>query len=193
VRDARAHIREARSDAKGALEDTRLALAHGREAKDPQAILPVRGGTAARLYEHGQVDEARGLAREVVELARSDPRESAWALPWAFLFSPLAYEFERELRDALEEISPGPWKTLTFACLDRDFVRAAEIWAGAGSPTMESRLRLRAGEELIETGKRAEAEAELAKALTFYRTVEATYFIRRAEAPLEPRAGSGSA
>jgi hypothetical protein len=56
---------------------------------------------------------------------------------------------------------------------------------------MEARLRLRAGEELIEAGRRAEGEAELAKALAFYRTVDATYFIRRAEALLERPARSG--
>jgi hypothetical protein len=54
-------------------------------------------------------------------------------------------------------------------------------------------MPLRTGEELIETGRRAEGEEELAKALALYRTVEATSFIRRAEALLEPRARTGSA
>ncbi|HXH95800.1 MAG TPA: hypothetical protein VNH40_01200, partial [Gaiellaceae bacterium] len=188
---ARAHIREARGDVEGALADTRLALAGGRAAKDPQAILPVLGLAASRLFDHGYAPEARELARELVEVARANPQESVCQLPWTFSFSPLAVEFESELRDAVEQAPPGPWKTLAFACLDRDFVRAAEIWAGAGSPTMEARLRLRAGEELIEAGRRAEGEAELAKALAFYRAVDATYFIRRAEALLERPARSG--
>jgi class 3 adenylate cyclase len=193
VRDARAQIREARGDVEGALADARLAAAGGREAKDPQAILPALGGAAAQLCAHGQTDEGRELAREVVGLARSLPGDSVHALSWAFLLSPLAAEFESELREALGKAPSGPWKTLSFACLDRDFVRAAEIWAGAGSPTMEARLRLRAGEELIETGRGAEGEAQLAKALAFYRTVDATSFVRRAEALLEPRARSSSA
>jgi hypothetical protein len=38
-----------------------------------------------------------------------------------------------------------------------------------------------AGEELIETGRRAEGEEQLEQALTFYRSVGATFFIQRAE------------
>ena len=56
-----------------------------------------------------------------------------------------------------------------------------------GSPPWEARLRLRAAEELIETGRRAEGEAELAKALAFYRSVGATFYINRGEAA--PRHG----
>ena len=55
------------------------------------------------------------------------------------------------------------------------------MWAEAGSPTWEARLRLRAAEELIETGRRAEGEVELQKAIAFYRTVGATFFIQRGE------------
>jgi hypothetical protein len=81
----------------------------------------------------------------------------------------------------VERSSTGPWRDLAFVCLDRDFVHAADIWAEAGSPTWEARLRLRAAQELIETGRRAEGEGELQKALTFYRTVGATFFIQRGE------------
>ena len=41
-----------------------------------------------------------------------------------------------------------------------------------------------AAEELIETGRRDEGEAELEKALAFYRSVGATFFIERGEALL---------
>jgi len=46
---------------------------------------------------------------------------------------------------------------------------------------MEARLRERAAEELIETGRHAEARVELEKALDFYRVVGATFFVQRAE------------
>ncbi len=39
-------------------------------------------------------------------------------------------------------------------------------------------------EELIATGRRAEGEAELDKALAFYRSVGATFFVQRGEALL---------
>lgn len=107
-----------------------------------------------------------------------------------FLYARTALEHESGLRDALRNAPHPPWKELGFACLDREFARAAEMWAEAGSPTWEARLRLRAAEELIETGRRAEGEAELQKAIAFYRTVGATYFIERGEALIDAAASA---
>ena len=133
---------------------------------------------------HDLAGEARDLAVELVELGRTYPHTAAWAFPFEFLLARVALEFERELREALDLSPAGPWKALAFVCLDRDFVRAADMWAKGGSPTWEARLRLRVAEELIETGRRAEGEVELAKALAFYRTVGATFYIDRGEALL---------
>ena len=58
------------------------------------------------------------------------------------------------------------------------------MWATAGSPPWEARLRLRAAEELIEAGRRPEGEIQLAKALAFYRTVGATFYLERGAALL---------
>jgi tetratricopeptide (TPR) repeat protein len=184
TRADRAGIRGARGDVEGALADYRRAVTLARSSNDPQRLLPTLGDVSLAFETHGLIDEARGLAREVVDVARAHPHAAVWALPFEFLFSHFAVEFELELREALEDAPPGPWKELAFACLDRDFVRAAEMWADAGSPTFEARSRLRAAEELIETGRRAEGGAELQKALAFYRSVGATFFIQRGEALL---------
>ena len=85
-----------------------------------------------------------------------------------------------ELATALEKGPPWPWRELAFACLDRDFVRAADVCAEGGGPTWEAQLRLRAAEELAEAGRLAEAEEQSVRALAFYRSVGATYFIERA-------------
>ncbi len=45
-------------------------------------------------------------------------------------------------------------------------------------------MRLIAGQEYAAEGRRAEAEAELAAALAFYRSVGATRYVRRGEALL---------
>ena len=111
--------------------------------------------------------------------------EAALALSFAFLLSRLALEFEPALREALEDAPPGPWKDLAFVCLDRDFVRAADIWAAGGSPPLEARVRLRAAEELVENGRRAEGEEQARRALEFYRSVAATHYIDRCETLLE--------
>jgi len=184
VRGFRGRIREGRNDVEGGLADYRRGVALARETQDPQELLPQLGAAALAFETHGRPEEARALAREVVELARAYPPDAVWGLTYEFLFSRVAIDFDSELREALEGAPPWPWKDLAFACLDRHFVRAAEMWAEAGSPTWEARLRLRAAEELIETGRRAAGEAELAKALAFYRTVSATFFINRCEALL---------
>lgn len=42
-------------------------------------------------------------------------------------------------------------------------------------------MRLRGAEELIDNGRRAEGEEQARKALAFYRSVAATYYIDRCE------------
>jgi hypothetical protein len=117
----------------------------------------------------------------MVDLARLYPHEAAQALSLDFLYAHATLEYEVELREVLRD-SPHPrWKDLALSCLDRDFVRAADILAEGGSPTWEARLRLRAAEQLIETGRRAAGEVELQKALAFYSKVGATFFIQRGE------------
>jgi tetratricopeptide (TPR) repeat protein len=181
ARRERARIREARGDLVGALADYERALARARAVNDPQELLPNLGAVSAAFETRGDVDEARALGRELVGIARSHPHDAAYALSMDFLFTRLALEHEPELREILANAPFPRWKSLDFACLDRDFVRAADLWAEAGSPTWEARLRLRAAEELIETGRRAEGELELRKAISFYRTVDATFFIQRGE------------
>jgi tetratricopeptide (TPR) repeat protein len=181
VRRERGRLREARGDLAGALADYERALSLGRSANDPQGLLPTVGTAVRAFEERGQLEEARALARELVDLAAAHPHEAVTAFCLDFAYARLAAEFEPELRKAFEGAPEWPWKKLAFVCLDRDFARAAEMWADAGSPTWEARLRVRAAEELIETDRRPEGELELRKAMSFYRTVGATFFIQRGE------------
>jgi hypothetical protein len=98
-----------------------------------------------------------------------------------------------ELRAAVKA-SPHSkaWGRIIICQLDDDFVGAAELFAAMGNPTLEARQRLFAGERFIDRGAYAEGEAELEKALAFYRPVSATYFVAKAEAALA-RAQSASA
>jgi class 3 adenylate cyclase/tetratricopeptide (TPR) repeat protein len=182
TRQIRGVMRVARSDPDGGLADIRRGLALAREAKDPQVLLPMLDLCVLAFEPIGHTEEARELIREALAIVRAYPYAAIWGTALAICFSRLGADFEQEMREVLEPAPAGPWKDLVVVCLDRDFERAAEIWAEAGSRTWEALLRLRAAEELIEAGQRAEGEAELRRALAFYRSVGATFYIDRAEA-----------
>ena len=182
IRRERGRIREARGDVEGALGDHEHALALARSTNDPQELLPNLGAATAAFEAHGRLDDARALGRELVDLARLYPHEAALALSLDFVFARTALEHEVELREVLRDAPHPRWNNLALSCLDRDFVRAADMWAETGSPTWEARLRLRAAEELVEMGRRAEGGVELEKPLAFYQTVGATYYLQRGEA-----------
>ena len=74
-----------------------------------------------------------------------------------------------------------------------NFGRVADIFAASGASTLEAEGRLLAAESSIEAGRIAEGEAELSRALAFYRSVGATFFIRHGERLLERSAYSDSA
>jgi hypothetical protein len=65
-----------------------------------------------------------------------------------------------------------------------DFGRSAEIYEEIGSLPDEAFARLRAAEALIREGDRAQGDEQLQRALGFYRSVDATAYIRDGEALL---------
>jgi hypothetical protein len=50
-----------------------------------------------------------------------------------------------------------------------------------GALVPEAELRVHAGRDLIERGRQGEGDAELRKAIDFYRSVGATFYVARAE------------
>jgi hypothetical protein len=70
------------------------------------------------------------------------------------------------------------------AVLDGRFQEASELYAEAGILLFEAEARLRAADQLFAAHNRAEGEAELDKALSFYRSCGATLFVERGEALL---------
>jgi hypothetical protein len=117
-----------------------------------------------------------------IRVARSV--EAAWTLALYFIYSPVALDFADELRATLGDSPYERWKELCVACLDRDFARAADLWAEAGGVVMEARLRMRAAEDLIERGRRDDAAEQIGLARAFYDTVGGTFWIERGEALL---------
>ena len=92
---------------------------------------------------------------------------------------------EPELSELVERESfVSPWLRATAAVLAHDFRGAAEIYAEMESPAHDAFYRLRAAEQLLAEGRRAEADEQLRPALAFYRSVGATRYVREGEALL---------
>jgi hypothetical protein len=78
----------------------------------------------------------------------------------------------------------SPWAPIAEAVARRDFRAAADGLREVGAVSSEAFYRLRAAEQLVEAGRRAEADKELRSALAFYASVGATRYIREGEALL---------
>ena len=182
AREIRAYLRVARGDRDGALDDYRRGLALARQIKDLQSLLPGLVASARGLALLGKIDEAQELAREAIELAGQHVENAAifWVL------NPVARQLgiQQQVRDLVERAPETPWKEVALAGAGGNFGRAADLLAACGAPTFEAEARLWAAEELIEAGNRAAGEAELQRALTFYRKVGATRYVKQGEALL---------
>jgi class 3 adenylate cyclase/tetratricopeptide (TPR) repeat protein len=182
ARSVRAYVRLARGDRSGALADWDRSLELAREAKEPQRMLPALLQAARGLAELGRKDEARALALEAMDVARGRPELGDYMGQLAGPAGQLG------LRDEMREIAAKGretyWQRAAVLALSGDFLAAAELYADAGATAIEAELRFWAAHELVEAGRRAEGEIELEKALTFYHSAGATFYVERAEAML---------
>ena len=89
-----------------------------------------------------------------------------------------------DVDEIISQAPEGPWKDAALAELRGERTRAADMYRRMGVPAIEADVRIAAAEALLEEGRTAEGLAELEKALTFYRSVGATFFLDRGEALL---------
>jgi hypothetical protein len=68
--------------------------------------------------------------------------------------------------------------------LRRDFGAAAALFDRIGTRPEAARARLEAAKQLAAEGRRAEADEQLQRSLTFWRSVGATRYLREGEALL---------
>jgi tetratricopeptide (TPR) repeat protein len=135
---------------------------------------------AARLHvEVGRLEEAKELAREALAEA-----------PASWGFNDLAWVAAElgcvtVLHERLERVPmQSKWVDATRALLSRDFATAAAVYDDMGVLDREALARLRAAEQLVADGRRAEADEQLRKSLAFWRSVGATRYLRQGEALL---------
>jgi tetratricopeptide (TPR) repeat protein len=180
ARMLRAYILLARGDAAGALADWEAALEQGRGVRDPQRLVPALAQAARGYALLGREREARELASEALELARAHPEQATSLVQMVSVAELLG--LRNEMRELLGRAPDSVWKRVGLQELQGETVAAADVYAEMEAVTFEAETRFIAAEKLIAAGRRAEGEAQLERALAFYRSVDATFFIERGEA-----------
>jgi class 3 adenylate cyclase/tetratricopeptide (TPR) repeat protein len=185
-RISRARVRLARgASGQLVLADLARAIEVARAVKDPQAVLLTLSNAAFLNSELGLVDEARQAAVELVGLLRTgtfEPGQLWEVIDATWVAGKLG--ISSGLRDALAVANPqDPWRQAAEAVVDGDFERAANVFAAMGH-TDEAYARLKAAEKSVGSRRRGEADVQLEQALSFYRSVGATRYIREGEALL---------
>jgi class 3 adenylate cyclase/tetratricopeptide (TPR) repeat protein len=182
-RGLRGRMRLARGDMKGAQADAERAIERARIGKDPQVVWPALA-FGARAFAATDERRAEDLAGELLsEQVSGFTGQIDWALNLAVVASLIGREGEF-LEAAARTTLVTPWLTAATAYVSRDFGRAADVYAGIGALPEEAYARLRGAEAFVRDGHRAEADAELARALQFWRSVGATAYVREGEALL---------
>ena len=144
--------------------------------------MPGLAAAAVQRLILGDKVEARALAAEALVLVRAHIDMAVTANQLIFVAGQMG--LRDEYLAIVQQAPEGPWKDLTVAGAKGDLRSAGDLYATFGASSLEALARLFGGEELIEAGRRAEGEAELEKALEFYRSVGATFFVQRGEALL---------
>jgi class 3 adenylate cyclase/tetratricopeptide (TPR) repeat protein len=180
----RAQIRLARDDVAGALSDAERGLAIARLGRDPQSTYLTTARCARVVLESGDRDRAAVLTDELLAELRAGTA-FGWANEVLHVLAWTAYALGKG--DELIEVLPTwdvPWVHAAAAFASGDFERPADICAEVGLVTEEAHDRLWLAEALVKQNRRSDADAQLQRALAFYRSVGATRYIRQAEALL---------
>jgi class 3 adenylate cyclase len=183
VRSARSLIRLAYGDVEGALEDQAELLISARQAKDRQILHPALGVSAYLLAAAGRADEGQRILAELFAAGTADLSNLFESFTDCLLAAEILGRRD-EARQWLGAPRDSPWFTVAHALADQEFVRAAESLDSMGAARSAALARLRAAQELVKTGRPAEAHNQLRHALNFFRSVGATRFIREGEALL---------
>jgi len=163
----RAHIRLARDDVGGAMADAEEAVRAARMWPTWGNLGTAVSGLARVLLAGGRREDANTLVTELLEL------EPDWyALP-DLAVCLVGLDRADQLQPVSDAFETSVWLDAAKAFAAGDYTSAADIYADMGSLPDEADARLRSG-----------IEAEVLRALEFYRSVGATRYIRDGEALL---------
>jgi tetratricopeptide (TPR) repeat protein len=183
-RAVRARIRLANGNLDGALEDTARALDQARASDQPQMLCPALAVRARVLASVHELDEADRTVDELMGLWVAKMGlfpASSWVVDLAYALDALGRP--GELRAAAEGVrAPTAWLEAANAFASAEFAIAADRFAAIGSRPDEALARLRSAQALAGAGLDAEARHALEQALRFFGEVEASAYLRDAEA-----------
>jgi class 3 adenylate cyclase/tetratricopeptide (TPR) repeat protein len=193
ARLTRGRIGLARDDAAGAVEDSARALAFAQRVRDPQTLFPA---LAFNARMHLVANEPEGAAENATTLLDAWAEvgvtsAAVWLADLAVVLADLNRGPDLERACAAYVRIPTRWLDAALAVVHGDNLEAAGTYAAIGSLPDEAEARLRAAEALTQGKRQTEAEAELAPALEFYRSVQATGWLHRAETLVAQRASPG--
>jgi tetratricopeptide (TPR) repeat protein len=177
-RAIRARIRLARGDEAGASADADASVHRAREGKDPQNLRLALGSATFVAFELGQREEASRLADELLERIPKSTSVHTALIPLTEALFGLGRT--DELMEALETLSENPVRNAVRTYARGDLDTAADLLSAISSQD-EAYARLQAAAAHADAGRRAEADAQLHRALAFWRSVGATRYIRKAE------------
>ena len=180
-RSIRCLLRLARGDREGAREESVRSVEDARRVAEPQALQPV---LALRLHACIELAERELAAPLLDELLvslreRMGIRSFYW---WHFAAGALELDRADDFLEVAATAPDTPWVVAARAVVRRDFSQAVEVYEGIGARPQEAAARLRAAEERFAAGAHAEGEAELERALAFWRSVGATAYLEDAQA-----------
>jgi tetratricopeptide (TPR) repeat protein len=182
ARTWRAWIRVARGDVSGARADSVWSLEVGRRAEEPQAIMPSLVTHAYVLDADGENDEAAVLVDEALGRLESRSGTAFFPAPSEVVHLWLRYAGAERVGSLLGGMtSETPWLQAGRLLAAGDLHGALEIYRQKESATDIALLQQLIAKHLVDSGRRAEANAYLDEALAFYRSVGATREIRKAE------------
>jgi tetratricopeptide (TPR) repeat protein len=186
MHSVRGRLRLARGEISAAAEDAGRSLELARSSRDPQSLLPSVALMARVQCERSCTDEAGALVEEALRVFA----EISFASTNIFFSTDLLVALhmlgraDEFLSIAYRAPMKSPWFDAASAFASGAFERAADVYAEIGALPDEAYARLRAAEQLLGEGRRAEADKHLGRALGFWRSVGATRFIREGESLL---------
>jgi class 3 adenylate cyclase len=171
-----AEIALARDDDPKARTSSSAALEAARKVGDPQVLLNVLENVA---FVEATLDDMASARQHATESLSGD------FLPVGLWRVADRTGVAAELHAKADaQAEHNRWARATQLSLDDDYVGAAVMFDEMDRPDLSAHARLRAAEESVASGRRAEADELLAHALAFFRSVGATRYVREAEALL---------